>query len=114
MATRDRNATTDLDWSRGDESLDPEDAVHVLEGGDGSKCADAERHYLALLLNYAFNGAHLRLPVDTDGNGEPDDTMGSVIGLIEALLAVGDEPSCIQAWELASAVNETPSGDCPY
>jgi hypothetical protein len=108
-------ATTDLDWSGGDGSLDPEDAVRVLGSCGESTCGDAERHYFAVLLNYAFNGAHLRLPVDTDGDELLDATMGDVIELLETALEIADEDSCAPARELAEAVNETPSsGDCPY
>jgi hypothetical protein len=107
-------ATTARDWSHGDGSLDPVDAVDLLKTCSDS-CGQAERNYLACLLNFAFNGAHRGLPVDTDGDGEVDSTMGAAIDTIEPLLATGGEGSCDDIRDLAGAVNETPSSEnCTY
>jgi hypothetical protein len=100
-----------VDWSRGDGSLDPEDALFILEQTRGH-CAQAHRHWLTALLNWAFNGAHRGLPVDTDRDGEVDSTMGAAIVAVEPLLVLGNEAACREAKQLATAVNETPSVNC--
>jgi len=108
-------ATTARDWSQGDGSLDPEDALAMLSTCGPDACSKAEYNYLACLLNFAFNDAHRGVPVDTDGDGEVDSTMGAVIDTIEPLLAAEEEGGCWDARALAVAVNETPSADnCVY
>jgi hypothetical protein len=102
---------TSIDWTRGDGSLDPEDAVFILEQTRGH-CAQAHRHWLTALLNWAYNGAHPDLPVDTDRDGEVDSTMGVVITVVEPMLVLGQEDACREAKQLATAVNETPSVNC--
>jgi hypothetical protein len=106
---------TTIDWTRGDGSLDPEDAVFVLEGSFGVRCyccPQAHRQWLAALLNWAYNGARSDLPVDTDGDGEVDSTMGAVIAAVEPLITSGNETACCEARDIAAAVNETPSVNC--
>ncbi len=103
---------TVIDWTMGDGSLDPEDALFVLGKQFGARCAQAHRHWFTALLNWAYNGAHPDLPVDTDGDGEVDSTMGAVIAVVEPLLASGEGAACREAKQLAAAVNETPSENC--
>ena len=102
---------TSIDWTRGDGNLDPEDVVFILEQTSGH-CAQAHRHWLTALLNWAYNGAHPGLPVDTDRDGEVDSTMGAVITVAEPMLALGQKDACREVKQLATAVNETPSVNC--
>jgi hypothetical protein len=106
---------TTIDWTRGDGSLDPEDAVFVLGGSFGGRCiccSEAHRQWLAALLNWAYNGARADLAVDTNGDHEVDSTMGVVIPTVEPLLLLGTEEACCEAKPIATAVNGTPSVNC--
>ena len=112
-------ATTSVDWTRGDGHLDFQDVSYGLRGygpwhGHNRRtCAAAKRQYLACLLNYAYNGAPTDLPVDTDRDGVTDMTWGQMISDAESLLSEGDKGACLAVLRMSFSVNAMESHGCP-
>jgi len=102
------------DWTGGDDSLDPLDVAATLHRRGSSTCDKLDKHYVACLLNYAFNGARFGMPVDTDGDGEADTAFGDVLDTVSSLVANGGDAGCREAQRLVSAVNAMPSQECPF
>jgi len=108
----DVEAATAQDWTRGDGSLDAADAFAVLDADGSSVCEKAQRHFLVALLNFAYNGSHPAIPVDTDGDGVTDATFGEAIARVEECFARGGDSDCGEAKHIAVSINGTPGGDC--
>lgn len=114
-------ARTALDWTGGDGVFDLVDARDILRNparpyslSAAASCRGTESHYLALLLNYAQNGAIDAQGVDTTGDGSLDSTFGEAIDRCEVLLANANTAACRQVKKIARAVNSMPSFECPY
>lgn len=108
------SATSALDWTGGDGSLDAQDAIRALESTE-TVCDRSRRHYFACLLNYAFNGAYPSTLVDSDADGAPDMSYGELIEHVDALFLSGETEGCRAGKRMAESVNGmSDSGDCPF
>jgi hypothetical protein len=106
-------AATAVEFARRDGVLRWIDVVTALDDRSSSACALARRHYLASLLNFAYNGGNRALVVDTDDDGVGDMTYGRFLGIVEALFARRDDASCETIRRMASSANGTPAqGGC--
>ncbi len=84
--------------------------------GRMSYCERTEIHYLVMMLNYALNGSHPSIPVDTDGDGETDTAWGDVVEQCDVLLDGTDksDAGCRSAKAMITSVNDMPAEVCSF
>ncbi len=98
-------AATDVDFEGGDGVLGLDEASKTLHQNVGPELR-ARRHYLVALLNFAYGGSNMALPVDTNADGTEDMTFGQAIDAIDALLlASPTEEECRQAQRMATSIH---------
>lgn len=114
-------ASSGLDWTRGDGVLGFDDVAYWLRGSEHGRdrkmghdrCREARSEYMATLLNYALNGAPAASMVDTDRDREPDTAWAEMITGTESLLKGSDHRSCREALHRSLSVNLMGHDDCP-
>lgn len=112
-------ASTGLDYTRGDGVLSYEDVAAGLRGrwpghdGHRNRCNLARRQFLVTLLNYAYNGAPADMLVDSDRDGETDMTFGTMLATVEQLLESPDRGACSRASKMSFSVNGMGHEGCP-
>lgn len=84
--------------------------------GRMSYCERTEIRYLVMMLNYALNGSHPNLLVDTDGDGEVDTPWGDVIEECDGIFGDTDksDAGCRHAKQVINSVNDMPSEECSF
>jgi len=111
---RELEAATAVDWTRDDGGLEASDVCAILGRTGSSPCERAEKHVVASLLNFAFNGAHRGIEVDTDGDGVTDATFGEAIERMEDHLVRGSDEDCSAAKRIATSVNAMVGEECGF